>query len=82
LRVRALSEGEPIKNLEIDVGKKLGPPPRGGVAYTDENGIATFYLKPGKYYLYFNAANFPKDFEYPEPKEIIVEEGKINEYTV
>ncbi len=82
LRIIALVEGKPINNLEIDIGKKLGPPPKGGIAQTNEKGIATFYLKPGKYYLYFNASNFPENLEYPAPREITVEEGKINEYTI
>jgi hypothetical protein len=82
LRVKILSEGKPVKNLEVDVAKKPGPPPKGGVAITDENGIATFYLESEKYYVFFNAANFPKNLEYPVPKQIVVEEGKVNEYTI
>jgi len=82
LRVKILSEGKPVKNLEVDVAKKPGPPPKGGVAITNENGIATFYLESGKYYVFFNAANFPKNLEYPGPKQIVVEEGKVNEYTI
>ncbi len=82
LRIIALVEGKPINNLEINVGQRLGPPPKGGVVFTNENGIATFYLKAGKYYLYFNAANFPQHLEYPEPRGITVEKGKINEYTI
>jgi len=82
LRIKILSEGKPVKNLEVDVAKKPGPPPKGGVANTDENGIATFYLESGKYYVFFNAANFPKNLEYPAPKQIVVEKGKVNEYTI
>jgi uncharacterized GH25 family protein len=82
LRVKILSEGKPVKNLEVDVAKKPGPPPKGGVAITNENGIATFYLESGKYHVFFNAANFLKNLEYPAPKQIVVEEGKVNEYTI
>jgi len=82
LRIQVLSEGKPVKNLEVDVAKRPGPPPKGGVVFTDKNGIATFYLGSGKYYVFFNAANFPKNLEYPEPKQIVVEEGKVNDYTI
>jgi len=82
LRVAIFSEDMPIKDLEVDIAKQPGPPPEGGVFYTDDNGIATFNLKPGKYFLYFNSSNFPQNLEYPEPQEVLVEEGKINKITV
>lgn len=83
LRVTVLKDDNiPVQNLEVDIGLKLGPPPRGGVAITDQKGEAIFYLKPGKYFIFFNAANFPKDLEYPSPRAIEIKEGEVNQQTI
>ena len=85
LRVTVLVDNnQPVANLEVDVAEKPGPPPKGGAIETDEKGIATFYLKPGVYYIYFNMKNFRSDLE-PLPegsKRIKVESGIINEETI
>ena len=72
----------PLANIEVDVAKKLGPPPKGGVAVTDESGVATFKIKPGNYYLYFNHASFPKNLAVPESQPITVTEGAVNQKTL
>jgi len=84
LEVTVVKENEtPVADLEVDVGEKPGTPPQGGVMTTDEKGVATFYIRPGLYVIYFNAKNFPKDLEYPQDsKQVRVEEGKINQATV
>jgi hypothetical protein len=82
LRVIVLTENQaPVPNLEVDLGEKPGQPPKGGVIETDEGGIATFFVKPGMYYIYFNMNNFPNDLQ-PLPqgaKRIKVNGGITNE---
>lgn len=72
----------PVPNLEIDLAQQPGPPPPGGVALTDENGIAKFNVQPGNYFIYFNQNTFPKNLKMPEPEQITVNEGVINEKTI
>ena len=71
----------PIPNTEVDVAEKPGQPPKGGVAITNESGVATFKIKPGNYYIYFNENSFPKNLAIPESQQITVVEGKVNEKT-
>lgn len=68
----------PVPNLEIDLAIEPGPPPAGGIALTNENGIAKFYVQPGVYFVYFNHANFPENLIVPESEKITVTEGEIN----
>ncbi len=72
----------PLSNIEVDVAKKPGPPPKGGVAYTNESGAATFKVKPGDYYIYFNSNAFPKNLKVPELMQVSVQEGAVTEKTV
>jgi len=69
----------PVSNLEIDLAKEPGPPPVGGIALTDENGIAKFNVQPGTYFIYFNQANFPKNLIVPESEQVTVSESAVNE---
>lgn len=83
LQVRAtMDNGTPVAKLEIDLGEKPGPPPRGGVSHTDENGVAIFNVKPGEYVIYFNSGTFPKNLNMIGLVPVSVMEGKINEKTV
>ncbi len=76
-------DGLGVANLEVDLGKQAGQPPEGGVENTDENGVATFKIKPGDYVIYFNMGNFPADlFPPPEPILIKAEEDGLNSKTV
>jgi hypothetical protein len=59
----------PVTKLNVFMGKKPGPPPRGGQATTDNNGVATFYVKPDVYYVYFSTGDFPADLEYTTPQK-------------
>ncbi len=72
----------PLPNIEVDVAKKPGQPPKGGVAITNDQGIATFNIKPGSYFIYFNNLTFPKNLSTPEPQSITVVEGAANEKTL
>lgn len=72
----------PAQNLEVDVGDKPGPPLEGGFIFTNENGTAVFFLKPGVYAIYFNQGNFPVDMQTPQLERIKVTEDKIAEKTI
>jgi hypothetical protein len=85
LRVLVLRDNnQPVRNLEVDLAEEPGAPPEGGTAETDENGIATFFVKPGIYYIYFNMGNFPGDLQPLEQGSQLakVESGTINLETV
>lgn len=72
----------PLSNVEIDLAEKPGQPPKGGLALTDESGVAVFKVKPGSYYIYFNDNTFPKNLKVPELEQIVVKEGVVNEKTI
>ena len=84
LEVTVLKENhQPATSLEVDVAKTPGTPPEGGVAQTDSNGIAVFYLNPNTYTIYFNGNNFPQDLQQPENlPQVKVEKDKINQETI
>ncbi len=68
---------QPLTNVEINLGEKTGTPPQGGRQVTNSKGVATFFVKPGKYFIYFNDLFFPKDLMKPiDLLQITVEEGK------
>ncbi len=80
-----LDNGTPLTKIEVDLGETTGPPPKGGVAVTNENGIATFNVKPGSYVIYFNVGTFPKNLDWPQggpETKIQVEENKVNQKTL
>jgi hypothetical protein len=72
----------PLSKIEVDVAKEPGPPPKGGIAYTDEQGVATFNIKPGEYYIYFNTLNFPKNLSVPREQAVTVAPNAIAEKTL
>jgi hypothetical protein len=84
LKVIVLDEKKnPIPNLEVDLDKNVPPSPaRMLVVETDENGVATFQLKPGTYFVFFNGNNFPNDFRIPNTRKIDVKSGQVNELTI
>jgi hypothetical protein len=84
LKVTVLDEKKnPIPNLEVDLDKNVPPSPaRILFVDTDENGVATFQLKPGTYFVFFNTNNFPNDFRIPRAQKIDVKSGKANELTI
>lgn len=71
----------PLPNIEVDLAEKPGKPPSGGVAMTDESGVANFKVKPGTYFIYFNDLSFPKNLAVPQPQQITVSDEKISEKT-
>ncbi|HLD30778.1 MAG TPA: hypothetical protein VJB41_01075, partial [Patescibacteria group bacterium] len=54
----------------------------GGVAITDQNGLAVFNVKPGKYFVFFNDNNFPKNVKSPELQPVEVKSGEINKIEI
>lgn len=77
-----MDNNTPVSNVEVDVGEKPGPPPKGGITYTDNSGVATFFVQPGNYTIYFNTGTFPKNLQMPPLQQILVEEGKSSEKTI
>lgn len=75
------NNNDPVSKTEVDVALKPGQPPKGGVAFTDEAGVATFNIKPGTYSIYFNENSFPNNLAIPEPQSITVVEEGNNETT-
>ncbi len=66
------NKGVLVKNLEVDLGKKPGPQPLGGMVKTDAKGVAAFSVKPGTYVIYFNLNGFPATLKYPTGAPITV----------
>ena len=74
---------QPLTNVEVDLGDKPGTPPSGGRQLTNSKGVATFFIKPGKYFIYFNDISFPKELIKPvDLLQINVDEGKQNTKTI
>lgn len=75
-------DNKSLANVEVDVAEKPGAPPKDGVAITNESGVATLKVKSGTYFIFFNSNTFPANFEIPATKQVIVEEGKINQTSI
>lgn len=83
LEVTILMENnKPVANLEVDVAEKPGPPQLGGTAETNENGVATFNIQPGNYFIYFNSGNFPQNLKESSPQQIQISEGSVSKTTI
>jgi hypothetical protein len=82
LTAKMIETKTPIPNVEIDLGLQPGNPPAGGIAITDENGMAIFSVQAGTYFIYFNDNTFPKHLVMPEPEEVIITEKGINDKTI
>lgn len=77
-----LENGEPLVDIEVDVAEKPGPPPVGGIAATNSEGLAIFNINPGVYHIYFNDRTFPKNLQKPEVQQVEVVAGEVNETTI
>ena len=77
-----MDNGLPLENVEVDLADQPGAPPVGGVAITDQNGLAVFNVKPGKYFVFFNDNNFPKNVKSPELQPVEVKSGEINKIEI
>jgi len=83
LEVTILSDNnQPVANVEVDVAEKPGPPLPGGSAMTNGNGVATFNIQPGNYFIYFNSSNFPQNFKEPALQQIQVSEGSVSKVAI
>ncbi|MDD5071923.1 MAG: hypothetical protein PHQ42_04285 [Patescibacteria group bacterium] len=74
-----MDDGRPLNNVEVDVAEEPGPPPIGGVAISDDNGLAVFDIKSGNYFIFFNDNNFPKNVKNPEAQAVEVKAGEVNQ---
>ncbi len=77
-----MDNGQPVANVEVDLGEKPGPPKKGGVSVTNENGKATFSVQPGNYFIYFNSGSFPKNLQEPEPQPIQISEENVSKKAI
>jgi hypothetical protein len=84
LEVRlVLDNGAPLSRVEVDIGEKIGPPAKGGVAVTDENGVATFNIRSGDYVVFFNTISFPKNLVIPKDGvNVQVQDDRVNQKTI
>lgn len=72
----------PATSLEVDIATEVGKVLDGGHVKTDSSGVATFNIKPGAYYIFFNANNFPKDLKYTDLPPVTVAEGSVARQTI
>lgn len=77
-----IDNGSPLGRIEVDLAEESGPPPEGGISVTDDNGLATFHVKPGSYFVYFNNSNFPENLQIPEPKQVEIKDDNTNLVTI
>ncbi|OGY57090.1 MAG: hypothetical protein A2Y84_00310 [Candidatus Colwellbacteria bacterium RBG_13_48_8] len=77
-----MDNGSPLGNVEVDLAETPGQPPVGGVALSDEDGLAIFNVQPGNYFIFFNDENFPQNIETPAPTPIGVKENEINQIEI
>lgn len=84
LRIILLDDGgTPVYDTEVDVAENSGQPPEGGSVQTDANGTAVFFVKPGRYVVYFNVGNFSQNLQYPQqPMPVVVQKDGVNEKTI
>lgn len=75
-------DNSPATGLEVDVATQIGQPGEGGMVETDGTGVATFHIKPGTYYIFFNDTNFPKDLLHKDTPQVTVSEGLTTKQTV
>lgn len=80
--VLVMDNGRLLDNVEVDLAEAPGQPPIGGVALSDENGVAVFDVKPGNYFIFFNDVNFPQNVQTVEPIPVEVKEGEVNRIEV
>lgn len=84
LEVKVTMDNEvPLGKLEVDLWKAgSAGAPNAGIAYTDDNGVATFNIPDGEYEIGFNLNNFPKNLVYPEKTSVKVEKGIPSSQTI
>jgi hypothetical protein len=75
-------DNSPATNLEVDISTEAGRVLNGGHEKTDSNGIATFNVQPGNYYIFFNAINFPKGLFYTDVPPVTLQSGKTASQTI
>lgn len=79
LNVKILDfENNSVKNIEVDLWRasQITGEPNARILITDKNGIASFNLTKGNYYIGFNLETFPTDdYIYPGQSPVTVIEG-------
>lgn len=79
LKIIVTNNGQPVKNLEIDVAENPGQPQQRDE--TDKNGVVLFESLPiGSYAIYFNLGNFPANLAFPhEILRATVKQNQVKE---
>lgn len=81
LKVIVTGNGKPIENLEVDVSRKPGP--QRCMEKTRAEGVVLFSDVPaGKMVIYFNNADFPKEFGASPVISVDIVSGQILEKTI
>ncbi len=84
LKVKLLGPtGGPVAGLEVDLWKSApqGPPDAGSVR-TGQDGVVSFKVEPGEYWVGFNAYGFPADLVYPMPASVSVSREGTTEVSI
>jgi len=86
LYVQILSDaGTPVANLEVDFGIRNAD---GGhelamYNFTNQSGVATFFVKDGDYLIFFNTNGFPSNLAYMGAlTSVTVTNATLNEKTI
>lgn len=82
LKVTVKSAGKGVSGLEVDLGARPGAP-NYYIRLTDVNGVAVLTGIPaGKYYIYFNGFNFPKEYGDSPTEKVSVVSGQTTEVVI
>lgn len=80
LRVEVFGDGNPLSQVEVDLGKigPGGPIGKMSAVKTDESGTAVFKKVPvGTYDVFWNTYAFPKEYSQPESISIEIIKDEI-----
>ena len=82
LRVEVFGKGNPLSNIEVDLGKVGSGGPTGPMSFTvtDSNGIASFDKVPiGKYDIFFNTNHFSNDYIPPQKTSVSIAKDQLTQ---
>ncbi|MBI5956697.1 MAG: protein kinase [Chloroflexi bacterium] len=86
LKVKLLGPtGGPMADLEVDLWKSAPTgqkPPDAGSMRTGQDGVVSFKVEPGEYWVGFNAYGFPADLVYPMPASVSVSREGTTEVAI
>jgi len=80
VKVRNNNE-EPIVGIEIDVATQPGLPAQWGIKEANIQGLATYDIDPGQYYVFFNLNRFPSEYIVQSERRVIIIAGQQQNIT-